>query len=292
MLWGSGNSVYATGGVYCNPNANYVYASLFVGGLSGNASSATNASAATNAGYATSAGSASNASAATNASYATNAGAATNVTNAVKRSNQWVSAGPWAYSYAIPGGYATLQATNSLYNQGGGRVRCSVQFFADGGFGRMASKNIPGTNIVNGVDGVGVQVSSRQTKKDIIPLDGTTSSRRTIADTFETKFDQIEFVRYSYDLDHPINEDYGEHTPLLGVISEDLKDINPDWVVEVPNITHDPDSESDMVKWPDITEPIYALNQSNLLMSTMLALKLARTKIQSLESRIAALENA
>ena len=66
MLWGSGNSVYGTGGIYCNPNANYIYASLFVGGLSGNASSATNA------GYANSAGSA------TNAGYANSAGSATN----------------------------------------------------------------------------------------------------------------------------------------------------------------------------------------------------------------------
>jgi hypothetical protein len=43
MLWGSGNNVYGTGGVYVNPNSNNVYATTFTGALAGNASSATTA---------------------------------------------------------------------------------------------------------------------------------------------------------------------------------------------------------------------------------------------------------
>jgi hypothetical protein len=30
MLWGSGNGVYATGGIYCNPYYDYIYASDFI----------------------------------------------------------------------------------------------------------------------------------------------------------------------------------------------------------------------------------------------------------------------
>ena len=37
LLWGSGNSVYGTAGVYVNPNSNIVYATTFSGNLSGTA---------------------------------------------------------------------------------------------------------------------------------------------------------------------------------------------------------------------------------------------------------------
>jgi hypothetical protein len=208
----------------------------------------------------------------------------------VTRNNgNWIVSPQWAYTYSVPGP-SRIQSNTALYNQGGGRVRCSVQFFPDGGivYGRM--DNVSGTYLSGSGGLVGARVSSHQTKKDIIPLDGSTASRRTISDGFETLFDQIQFVRYSYDLDHPINQSYGEHTPLLGVISENLKDINPDWVVEIPNVTIDTDTDTEVPRWEGVTEPIYALNQENLMMSTMLALRLARVKISQLEARIEALE--
>ena len=43
MLWGSGNGVYGTGGVYLNPSSNTVTATTFSGALSGNATTATTA---------------------------------------------------------------------------------------------------------------------------------------------------------------------------------------------------------------------------------------------------------
>ena len=43
LLWGSGNNVYGTGGVYVNPNSNNVYATTFTGALTGNATTATTA---------------------------------------------------------------------------------------------------------------------------------------------------------------------------------------------------------------------------------------------------------
>lgn len=213
--------------------------------------------------------------------------------NVTRSSGNWVTSPQWAYTYSVPGS-SVIQSNTVLYNEGGGRARFGSQMWADAevyGAGWTAV-NITGSYLNGNGTSVGARSSSLQTKTDITRLTGADALPVgfAIGDTACDQFDAIDFIRYKYDANHPRNSELGTFEYQLGVIAEELKEINEEWVVELPNHIYNPDTMQYDVRHESITEPIYGLNEHNLIMLTMYVLHCTRMKNTELEGRIAALE--
>lgn len=255
MLWGSGNSVYGTAGITCNPNSNKIY---------------TNGQELATVNY-------------------VNSNRPDSKT--VTASRQWQPTGSnWPYGYAIPSLYQ-LQATTSLYNQGGGRVRVGAnQFWVDCNQGVYGTGwlrwNVGGSFLSADGTYVGARVSSRATKKGITYE--TDHQMRLKNDEMINKFMSLRFAKFEYDSTHYLNrnDSPGIKGTKFGLIAEDVRDIEPNWVVKLPTTRYDGETDSDVPIDEYNRDQHYSLNEYDILMTAMFVTKKTRVDNLALQKKV------
>lgn len=254
MLWGSGNSVYGTAGITCNPNSNKIY---------------TNGQELATVNYVNS-----------------NRPSSRTVT----ASRQWNHASSnWSYGYAINN--YELQATTSLYNQGGGRVRVGAnQFWVDCSQGVYGSGwlrwNVGGSWLSSDGTYVGGRVSSRATKKGITYE--TDHQMRLKNDEMINKFMSLRFAKFEYDPTHYLNRSGSEGIKgtKFGLIAEDVQEIEPSWVVKLPTTRYDGETDSDVPIDEYNRDQHYSLNEYDIVMTSMFVTKKTRLDNLALQKKV------
>ena len=255
MLWGSGNNVYGTAGIVCNPNSNKIY---------------TNGQELATVNYVNS-----------------NRPAAKTLT----ASRQWsVTGSNWPYGYAIPSLYQ-VQATTSLYNQGGGRVRVGAnQFYVDCPQGVYGSgwvrNNVGGSWIQSDGSFLGARSSSRATKMGITYE--TDHQMRSKNNEMIDKFMSLKFAKFEYDPKHYLNRNGGEGIKgtKFGLIAEDVQKIDPSWVVALPTTTYDGETDSEVPIDKYNTDQHYSLNEYDIVMTSMFVTKKTRLDNLVLQKKV------
>ncbi len=259
MLWGSGNSVYGTGGITCNPSSNKIY---------------TNNQELATTNY-------------VNTQVANNKPAPKTLT----ASRQWIVSGSnWPYGYGIPSLYE-VQATTSLYNQGGGRVRVGAnQFFvdcSDGIFGTGWLRwNVSGSLLASDGNFLGARVSSRATKKSITYVSEAKMRHRN--DEIVNKFMSLRFAAFQYDLTHYLNKSGSKSIQgnKFGLIAEDVMNVDSSWVTKLPTHRYDGDLDKEVPIDENNTDQHYALNEYDIQMSSMYVTRLNRLATLKLEKQV------